>query len=179
MKKNLKKIRRKIWKNFDIIGDLFPRIEDNYVPRLNWFRFFMEIRIFKDNQSNQIFKKINNLKIFYDKKWDIINNKSVQGYIKDNNDIYDILIKNMYKTSNYFISQCATFRPIIYEKFKKIKEAAIEESFERYNNANHWKELIPEKLYESKIEIEYDVIFNACSEKILMKIIKNYGKKFQ
>ena len=86
----------------------------------------------------------------------------------------------MYKTSNYFISQCATFRPIIYEKFKKIKEAAIEESFERYNNANHWKELIPEKLYESKIEIEYDVIFNACSEKDIDEdnkeiIIKNFN----
>ena len=33
-----KKFEEKYGKNFDIIGDLFPRIEDNYVPTdLNWF----------------------------------------------------------------------------------------------------------------------------------------------
>ena len=175
-----KNFSEKYGKDFNIIGDLFPSIEDDYIPSdLNWFTngFLWKLEYTKLTKAIQIFKKIESLKKFYDKEW-IDREKTVHEYIKGGDDKYDNEIKKLYKNGNYVVTQCSTFKPIIYKKFKEIKDAAIEESFKRYNNAKHWREIINEKLYESKIDVEYDDIFNACSEKNLDEGDKDIVKNF-
>ena len=145
-----KNFSKKYGKGFNIIGDLFPSIEGDYIPSdLNWFTngFLWKLEYSKLTKAVQIFKKIESLKKFYDKEW-TDREKTVHEYIKGGDDKYDNEINNLYKNANYFVTQCATFKPIIYGQFKKIKDAAIDESFKRYNNPNHWKEIINEKLYD-------------------------------
>ena len=92
-KEELSKILERLNKDkFPKVSSIFPKLHDDLIPlNLNWFTrgFMFRLENTKLTKAHQIYLKINNLKIIYDKEWkktivqNIIDEYSVKGTVRD------------------------------------------------------------------------------------------------